>query len=166
MVYQLAAFFVFEDAFNYWFHRLLHYGPFYKNIHKQHHEFSAPFGLAAVYAHPLEIIILGIGTIGGPILWVSITHDLHFATVLIWITLRLFQSIDAHSGYDFPWSLRHFIPFWAGSEHHDYHHMAFVNCYSSSFRWWDYLMGTDLKYKAYRKKTAKLKVGEVKIKAN
>ncbi|RIB08498.1 hypothetical protein C2G38_2110981 [Gigaspora rosea] len=48
MVYQLAAFFVFEDTFNYWFHRLLHYGPFYKNIHKQHHEFSAPFGLVGL----------------------------------------------------------------------------------------------------------------------
>jgi methylsterol monooxygenase len=46
------------------------------------------------------------------------------------------------------------LPFWAGAEHHDYHHMAFVNCFSTSFRWWDHLMGTDLKYKAYRKKQA------------
>ncbi|CAG8522453.1 2242_t:CDS:2, partial [Scutellospora calospora] len=158
MTYHVAVFFVFEDTFHYWFHRLLHYGPFYKYIHKQHHEYSAPFGLTAEYAHPLEVIILGTGTIGGPLLWVSITHDLHLLTVFIWISLRLFQTIDAHSGYDFPWSLRHFIPFWAGAEHHDYHHYAFVNCFSTSFRWWDYLMGTDLKYRAYKqRKEAELK---------
>ncbi|CAG8595794.1 20960_t:CDS:2 [Cetraspora pellucida] len=99
LAFQVAVFFVFEDTFHYWFHRLLHYGPFYKYIHKQHHEYSAPFGLTAEYAHPLEVVILGTGTIGGPLLWVAITHDLHLITVFIWISLRLFQTIDAHSGY-------------------------------------------------------------------
>ncbi|CAJ0647535.1 1740_t:CDS:2 [Entrophospora sp. SA101] len=152
MAYQVAIFFVFEDTFHYWFHRLLHYGSFYKYIHKQHHEYSAPFGLVSRDVVFLGVMILGTGTIGGPLIWVSITHDLHLVTMFIWITLRLLQAIDAHSGYDFPWSLRNFLPFWAGSEHHDYHHMAFVNCFSTSFRWWDYLMGTDLKYRAYKKK--------------
>ena len=49
-----------EDTFHFWLHRLLHIGIFYKKIHKQHHEYSAPFGLAAEYAHPIEILILGI----------------------------------------------------------------------------------------------------------
>lgn len=34
----------------------------------------------------------------------------------IWICLRLFQAVDAHSGYDFPWSLSHIFPAWAGAE--------------------------------------------------
>ncbi|CAH1771023.1 4502_t:CDS:1, partial [Entrophospora sp. SA101] len=51
------------------------------------------------YAHPIEVMILGTGTIGGPLIWVSITHDLHLVTMFIWITLRLLQAIDAHSGY-------------------------------------------------------------------
>jgi methylsterol monooxygenase len=38
-----------------------------------------------------------------------------------------------------------------GADHHDYHHMSFVNNFSSSFRWWDTLFGTDLKYIAYKK---------------
>ena len=71
----------------------------YKHIHKIHHQYPAPFGLAAEYAHPAEVFILGTGTILGPILYCMFRHDLHIFTVYIWITLRLFQAIDAHSGY-------------------------------------------------------------------
>jgi len=53
---------------------------------------------------------------------------------------------------DFPWSLQHIVPFWSGAEHHDFHHMAFVNNFSTSFRWWDRLLGTDKKYLAYRER--------------
>ncbi|OLL24584.1 Methylsterol monooxygenase [Neolecta irregularis DAH-3] len=150
MLPQLAIFFIMEDTFHYFAHRLLHYGPFYKYIHKRHHRFSAPFGLAAEYAHPIEVIVLGLGTVGSPILYTAITGNLHLVTVYAWIALRLFQAIDAHSGYDFPWSLNKFIPFWSGAEHHDYHHQNSNNCYSTSFRWWDYICGTDKKYRAHR----------------
>ncbi|KAG2191154.1 hypothetical protein INT46_001414 [Mucor plumbeus] len=163
---QIAIFFVFEDAFHYCVHRLMHWPPLYKSIHKVHHEYAAPFGIAAEYAHPLETSILGFGTIGGPLIYHFVeTHyfhgtrdwQLHMFTMLFWITCRLFQAIDCHSGYDFPWSARHFIPFWAGADHHDYHHMAFVGNYASSFRWWDYLFGTDVKYRAYRARQAEEK---------
>ncbi|GHJ90467.1 hypothetical protein NliqN6_6869 [Naganishia liquefaciens] len=154
MAIQIAMFFVFEDMFHYFAHRALHYGPLYKHIHKMHHEYAAPFGLAAEYAHPLEVLILGTGTIGGPLLYCLARPDLHIFTVYVWVTLRLFQAVDAHSGYDFPWSLQHIIPFWSGADHHDFHHMAFVNNYSTSFRWWDHMLGTDNKYRAYKKRVA------------
>jgi methylsterol monooxygenase len=64
------------------------------------------------------------GTIGGPFLYCLVRPDLHIFTVYCWVVLRLFQAVDAHSGYDFPWSLRHFIPFWSGADHHDFHHMV------------------------------------------
>lgn len=35
--------------------------------------------------------------------------------------------------------------------------MAFTNNYSTSFRWWDHLFGTDDKYRAYK---AKLKAAK------
>ncbi|KAK3951268.1 hypothetical protein QBC32DRAFT_315062 [Pseudoneurospora amorphoporcata] len=143
MAFQICIFFVMEDAWHYWFHRALHYGPLYKAIHKIHHTYSAPFGLAAEYASPIEVMLLGIGTVGSPILWVSFTKDLHLVTMYIWIVLRLFQAIDAHSGYDFPFSLRHFLPFWAGADHHDVHHERFIGNYASSFRWWDYCLDTE-----------------------
>ncbi|WVQ97420.1 hypothetical protein IAU59_004533 [Kwoniella sp. CBS 9459] len=160
MAAQIAFFFVFEDMFHYWAHRALHYGPLYKHIHKLHHEFAAPIGLAAEYAHPLEVLILAQGTITGPFLYCLFRKDLHILTVYIWITLRLWQAVDAHSGYDFPWSLRHILPFWAGADHHDFHHMTFTSCFSTSFRWWDYSLGTDVKYHAYKERLAKAKKNE------
>jgi len=51
---------------------------------------------------------------------------------------------------DFPWSLHNILPFWSGAEHHDFHHMAFTNNFSTSFRWWDRIFGTDDKYREYR----------------
>ncbi|TID25300.1 ERG25 C-4 methyl sterol oxidase [Venturia nashicola] len=144
MAYQIALFFVMEDTWHYWSHRAMHVYPFlYKNIHKIHHQYSAPFGLAAEYASPIEVMILGLGTVGSPILWCAITGDLHILTMYIWILFRLFQAIDAHSGYEFPWSLHHFLPFWAGADHHDTHHERFIGNYSSSFRWWDYFLDTE-----------------------
>jgi methylsterol monooxygenase len=170
MAIQIAFFFVFEDFFHwngtpitFYFdeqnkmkwnvaHQALHWGPLYRHIHKLHHKYSAPFGLAAEYAHPAEVFILGTGTIAGPLLYCYITKKLHMVTVLIWITLRLFQAVDAHSGYDFPWSLQHIIPFWSGADHHDFHHMAFTNNYATSFRWCDRIFGTDKKYQEYRRR--------------
>ncbi|EJT74542.1 C-4 methylsterol oxidase [Gaeumannomyces tritici R3-111a-1] len=161
MAMQIAIFFVIEDAWHYWFHRALHYGPLYKNIHKLHHTYSAPFGLAAEYASPIETMLLGFGVVGTPIIWVSITGDLHLFTMYMWIVFRLFQAIDAHSGYDFPWSLRKILPFWAGADHHDLHHERFIGNYASSFRWWDYALDTEAGEDAVRarreKKLAKLK---------
>lgn len=143
MCFHLAIFFVLEDTWHYWFHRALHYGPLYKAIHKLHHTYSAPFGLAAEYASPIEVMLLAFGSVGCPIVWVSLTGDLHLFTMYVWIVCRLFQAIDAHSGYDFPWSLHNFLPFWAGAQHHDVHHERFIGNYASSFRWWDYMLDTE-----------------------
>lgn len=140
---QIAAFFLMEDTWHYWLHRGLHYGPFYKYIHKQHHKYAAPFGLTAEYAHPIEVAVTGLGTVGSPLLWAYLFGNVHLVTVICWVVGRLLQAIDAHSGYEFPWSFHHFFPMWAGADHHDEHHKYFVGNYSSSFRHWDYFLGTE-----------------------
>ncbi|CCF58998.1 hypothetical protein KAFR_0F04030 [Kazachstania africana CBS 2517] len=143
MLKEICLFFVLEDMWHYWGHRLFHYGVLYKYIHKQHHKYAAPFGLSAEYAHPVETMTLGFGTVGMPILYVMYTGKLHLFTLCIWVVFRLFQAVDSHSGYDFPWSLHNFLPFWAGAEHHDLHHHYFIGNYASSFRWWDYCLDTE-----------------------
>lgn len=156
--FHLAVFFVLEDAWHYWFHRGLHYGVFYKYIHKQHHRYAAPFGLTAEYAHPIEVMLLGFGTVGIPIVWCMLTGSLHLFTVCLWITLRLFQAVDSHPGYEFPWSLHHFLPFWAGADHHDEHHHYFIGSYSSSFRWWDAVLNTEAGPAGKAKREQKMKL--------
>ncbi|KAK8104724.1 C-4 methylsterol oxidase [Apiospora kogelbergensis] len=142
VAFQIGCFFLLEDTYHYWMHRLLHWGPLYRKVHRIHHQYAAPFGLAAEYASPWETLLLGLGTIGSPLLYGAITGNVHLLTVISWVTLRQLQAIDAHSGYDFPWSLRHLVPLWGGSDWHDDHHRYFIGNYSSSFRYWDILMGT------------------------
>ncbi|KAF5681191.1 methylsterol monooxygenase [Fusarium denticulatum] len=163
MALQIAICFIMEDAWHYWFHRALHYGPLYKAIHKMHHTYSAPFGLAAEYASPIETALLGIGVVGCPVVLLAITGELHLFTMYTWIVLRLFQAIDAHSGYDFPWSLRHFLPVWAGAAHHDLHHEKFIGNYASSFRWWDYCLDTEAGAEAHKRRREK-KLAQIKAK--
>ncbi|CAG7565110.1 unnamed protein product [Fusarium equiseti] len=155
MALQIVLCFIMEDAWHYWFHRALHYGPLYKAIHKMHHTYSAPFGLAAEYASPIETALLGIGVVGCPVVLLAITGELHLVTMYTWITLRLFQAIDSHSGYDFPWSLRHFLPVWAGAAHHDLHHEKFIGNYSSSFTWWDHFLDTEAGADAHKRRREK-----------
>lgn len=38
-------------------HRLFHHPSLYKKFHKQHHEWTAPIGVVATYAHPLEHMV-------------------------------------------------------------------------------------------------------------
>ena len=146
---QIAIFFICEDFWHFVFHSLFHQGWFYKNIHKVHHKYVAPFGLAAEYAHPVEVMALGVGTVGFPILYAYLATvytnmpPLHLFTLTTWIVLRLFQAVDSHSGYDFPWSLNKFFPLWAGAAHHDEHHHYFIGNYASSFTLWDWLFQTE-----------------------
>ena len=60
-------------------------------IHKQHHKFAAPFGLAAEYAHPVETVVLGVGFFLGP-LFLCLFQELHVFTMAIWLAVRLIQS--------------------------------------------------------------------------
>lgn len=49
------------------------------------------FGSTAEYAHPLETLILGMGTIGGPLLIAVTTQDIHMFTVMCWMIFRMLQ---------------------------------------------------------------------------
>ena len=51
---QLFCCLVLEDTWHYFVHQLLHHRRIYKYIHKVHHNFQAPFGMVAEYAHWIE----------------------------------------------------------------------------------------------------------------
>jgi len=141
---------VIEDTWHYFLHRALHDKRIYKHIHKVHHHYQSPFGLTAEYAHPAETLILGAGFFIG-----ILSLCTHVVMLWAWVTIRLLETIDVHSGYDIPYlNPFHLIPFYAGAKVHDFHHYNFTGNYSSTFTWWDKLFGTDKQYKEYQAKMA------------
>nr|GMC85010.1 methylsterol monooxygenase 1-1-like [Ipomoea batatas] len=91
---QLIVYFFVEDYTNYWIHRFLHCKWGYEKIHKVHHEYTAPIGFAAPYAHWAEILILGIPSFLGPAM-----VPCHIITFWLWIGLRQIEAIETHSGF-------------------------------------------------------------------
>jgi len=146
IAWKCGVMFVIEDFYFYWIHRFLHWKKIYKYVHKVHHEFNTPFGIAAEYAHPIETVFLGIGTILGPLFLTR-----HLFTLWVWLSVRLMETVEDHSGYELPFSPTSFIPFVGGAVHHDHHHKTFDGNYSSVFTVWDRVFGTD---KAFRKAQA------------
>ncbi|KAK2981333.1 hypothetical protein RJ640_027243, partial [Escallonia rubra] len=149
VVAQLAVYFMVEDFGNYWIHRFLHCKWGYEKIHKVHHEYTAPIGFAAPYAHWAEVLILGIPSFCGPAIAPG-----HMITFWLWIGLRQIEAIETHSGYDFPWSPTKYIPFYGGADYHDYHHYVggqSQSNFASVFTYCDYIYGTDKGYR-YQKK--------------
>ncbi|KAK5773457.1 Methylsterol monooxygenase 2-2 -like protein [Gossypium arboreum] len=143
---QIIFYFILEDFVFYWGHRVLHTKWLYKHVHSVHHEYATPFGLTSEYAHPAEILFLGFATIVGP----AITGP-HLITLWLWMVLRVLETVEAHCGYHFPWSLSNFLPLYGGADFHDYHHRLLYTKsgnYSSTFIYMDWIFGTD---KGYRK---------------
>jgi 4-alpha-methyl-delta7-sterol-4alpha-methyl oxidase len=134
---QFVFFMFAEDFTHYFLHRLLHTPWLYKNIHKVHHTYQAPFGLSASFSHPLEILILGFCTFSGPLLLRP-----HYFTFFCWIVYRQMDAVLTHSGYDLPYDPLNIIPFYGGAKAHDYHHKVFNCNYSSRFTYLDKLFDT------------------------
>jgi sterol desaturase/sphingolipid hydroxylase (fatty acid hydroxylase superfamily) len=108
---------------------------FYPYIHKIHHSFIDPVAIGAEYAHPIEFLLGNVFPVNfGPLL---LNKHIHFYTVMCWIFFRLGETLDCHSGYEFPWSPYRLIPFSVSAEYHDYHHTHNVGNYSTFFTIWD-----------------------------
>jgi len=147
LLWQIPFFMMMEDSLFYWLHRLLHHRSIYKYIHKQHHEFKVTIGISAEYANPVESILSNfVPFVSGPFL----LHT-HYVFFLAWLAFRLSESIDAHSGYRFPWSPFQLLDrMQGGPERHDFHHSNNQGSYGSFFTFWDWVMGTDAPYRAYQ----------------
>ncbi|WPH03972.1 Hypothetical protein R9X50_00685500 [Acrodontium crateriforme] len=98
----------------YYIHRAFHSQLLYPLFHKQHHEFTAPVGLASTYCTLTEHVFSNIlPNVIGVLL---IPH--HWSQVCFTFLFLEFGTICTHSGYN--------IPFMPSNLQHDFHHFAFT----------------------------------------
>jgi len=152
IITQLIIFMVFEDTCYYWAHRLMHWKKAYKHVHKVHHEYNVTVSIAMEYTHPAEFLFadllpakIGCKLLGG---------RNHFATFMIWGTIRIFGALDSHCGYEFPWS-PYGMPYFRSSKFHNLHHANVEGNYGSVLPLWDYICGTTINEKQKVKLTSK-----------
>ncbi|KAI9594311.1 hypothetical protein BDF19DRAFT_405569 [Syncephalis fuscata] len=110
---EIVVFVIAEEVCFYYTHRLLHHPRIYQHIHKKHHEFKTPIGIAAIYAHPFEHLISKLLPLFvGPLLMQA-----HIMTVWLWLTMGLITTVNLHCGF--------VLPHMPTPLDHDYHHQVF-----------------------------------------
>lgn len=133
------------DAVFYATHRLLHSRALYAAVHARHHTFSAPFALAAVYAHPLEHLLSNVVSVSaGPLLLGS-----HPYTAAVWACLAVLSTTASHSGWATLWS----------NDKHDWHHAEPREHFGTGGMLVDRMVGTDTRYRARSKLLARQSAG-------
>lgn len=137
---HLGIFLVCEDFTFYWAHRILHIKSIYPYIHKIHHQYRLVVGISTEYCHPFEYVVANLlASSSGALLMGKNTH---LFTYYIWVFIRICETTDGHSGYEFPWSPYRLLAFSAGQEYHNYHHLNFDGNYGSFLTIWDRIFNT------------------------
>jgi len=142
---QLFFMLIMDDFMFYWSHRLLHHKWLYPYIHKVHHESIETIALSAVGSHPIEHIISNFVSANLGIMLMP-ENSVHITTVMIFVSYLMFEGIDGHCGYEFPFSPCRMIPWGGSSNYHNYHHLENIGNYGNQFVLWDSIFGTNKEY--------------------
>mgnify|MGYP001953138811 CR=1 FL=1 len=117
--------------------RLFHQPWWFRKVHVKHHRFKGTRSEAFGFAHPVETSANVVALLAGPLL-----VSTHVVTLWLWLIFRLWETVDAHSGFVLPTSP------WAAK--HCWHHRYIHGCFGSFFGFWDWLMGTDKGYREWK----------------
>jgi len=130
-----------HDAYFYWSHRFLHWGPMFRTIHHAHHRSTHPTPLAAFAFHPVEAAIQYAFV---PL--VALVAPLHVVTLLVFGMVMSALNVYGHGGIEL--SPRAFVHTGIGRylltpTHHGLHHSSIVYNYGFYSNVWDRMMGTN-----------------------
>mmetsp|Transcript_22699 Transcript_22699/g.28981 ORF Transcript_22699/g.28981 Transcript_22699/m.28981 type:complete len:248 (-) Transcript_22699:50-793(-) len=109
---RIFGFVFVEEILFFYLHRMFHTRQFYRRFHSVHHEFTAPIGISAIYAHPVEHIVVNLF----PLLLGPILLRAHVVELWFWLAIATLDTINSHCGYYTPQSNPAF---------HDFHHESF-----------------------------------------
>lgn len=130
-----------HDAYFYWTHRLLHWKPLFKHVHKIHHLSLNPTPFSSYAFHPVEALF-EISIV--PLIVFTIPY--HVYALYFFTGYTLFMNVAGHMGYEFfpKGFASHKILKWHNTAtNHNMHH-RFVKCnYGLYFNIWDRIMKTN-----------------------
>ena len=127
----------------------------YQTFHKMHHEFKYTITIAYTYCPIFEYAVCNWFPTSAalPILG----KKMHFITVCMWLGIRLAETMEGHSGYEFPISISVLLGNFTklnplmntSARYHDFHHTHNVGNYSSFYTIWDTVFNSNTEYYAY-----------------
>lgn len=91
-VYQWILMFCWEEMLFYHFHKLLHTPRLY-HFHKKHHEWISPIPWVALYASPVENVLVNFL----PVLSAPLIVGLNVYHLYIWIAVATLSSVMSHT---------------------------------------------------------------------
>lgn len=129
------------DTWFYWMHRFFHTNRIlYKHFHSIHHRLYVVYAFGAVYAHPIEGLVVDFTafTLGITIAQLSLRQVILFNILTVW------KAMSDHCGYVLPWDPFVYLTC-NTSKYHDVHHQIWglKNNFAVFFGFWDRLMGTE-----------------------
>jgi Delta7-sterol 5-desaturase len=133
---------VFNDAWFYGWHRLLHHPKLFRYVHAVHHKSVDVNPFSSYSFHWFEGFILGAW-----ILPVALVVPIYLPMLGVLHGIGLANNVMSHLGYEFlpRWLLRIPLLRWINtSTFHNLHHTSFKGNFALMFRFWDRMLGTEL----------------------
>jgi lathosterol oxidase len=130
-----------HDAYFYWTHRMLHWKPLFKHVHKIHHLSLNPTPFSSYAFHPVEALV-EISIV--PLIVFTIPY--HVYALYFFTAYTLFMNVAGHMGYEFfpkGFASNRILKWHNTATNHNMHH-RFVKCnYGLYFNIWDRIMKTN-----------------------
>ncbi len=138
----VAGIVVFNDAWFYGWHRLLHTPTLFRHVHAIHHKSVDVNPFSSYSFHAFEAFILGAWVVPA-----AMVLPLPLPALGLVQVVGLLNNVNSHLGYELlpAWWVRAPLLSWSASAtYHNLHHQRLHGNYGLFFRFWDRVLGTEV----------------------